>query len=129
MNRVKRILGIFIVFVLLPATYGASQHVTVEIDYGGLQQSRKVEIPWKQGITALEALQSVAKVETQKQEEHFLVISIDTIVMKTGNRAWYYNINGKRATSFANQCILSAGDSMRWEYTKDVCTHNKEDQK
>lgn len=129
MNHVKRILGIFIVFVFLPATYGASQQVTVEIDYGGLQQSRKVEIPWKQGITALEALQSVAKIKTQKHGEHFLVLSIDNTVMEIGNRAWYYNINGKRATSFVNRCILSEGDSMRWEYTKDVCTHNKEEQK
>lgn len=129
MKHVKRILGIFVIFVLLPAAYGASQSVTVEIDYGGLQQNRKVEIPWKQGITAMEALQSVAKIETQKHDEHFLVTSIDNVVVKIGNKAWYYDINGKRATSFANKCILSEGDYMRWEYTKDVCTHNKEDQK
>lgn len=129
MKHLKRILGIFVIFVLLPAAYGASQNVTVEIDYGGLQQSRKVEITWKQGITALEALQSAAKIETKQSCEFIFVNSIDSVEGRSGAMAWYYDINGKRATSFANKCILSEGDYMRWEYTKDVCTHNKEDQK
>ena len=122
MKHLKRILGIFVIFVLLPAAYGSSQNVTVEIDYGGLQQSRKVEITWKQGITALEALQSVAKIETKQAGEFILVNSIDSVEGQSGARAWYYDINGKRATSVANKRILSEGDYMRWEYTKDVCS-------
>ena len=122
MKHLKRILGIFVIFVLLPAAYGASQNITIEIDYGGLQQSRKVEIKWKQGITALEALQSVAQIEPKQIGEFILVTSIDSIKGQSGTNAWYYNINGKRATSFANKCILNEGDRMRWEYTKDVCS-------
>ena len=122
MKHLKRILGIFVIFVLLPAAYGASQNITIEIDYGGLQQSRKVEIKWKQGITALEALQSVAQIETKQIGEFILVTSIDSIKGQSGTNAWYYNINGKHATSFANKCILNEGDRMRWEYTKDVCS-------
>lgn len=122
MKHLKRILGIFVIFVLLPAAYGASQNITVEIDYGGLQQSRKLEIAWKQGITALEALQSVAKIETRKIGEHLLVTSIDGVEGQIGAKVWYYNINDKRATSFAYKCILNEGDRMRWEYTKDVCS-------
>lgn len=121
MKHVKRILWIFVIFAVLPVAYGDSQKITVEIDYGGVQQNRKVEIPWKQGITALEALQSVAKVETRKIGEHLLVTSIDGVEGKKGDKAWYYDISGKRATSFANKCILREGDHMRWEYTKDVC--------
>ena len=122
MKHLKRILGIFVIFVLLPAAYGASQNITVEIDYGGLQQSRKVEIAWKQGITALEALRSVTKIETKQAGEFILVNSIDGVEGKNGDKAWYYDINGKRATSFANKCILTEGDYMKWEYTKDVCS-------
>jgi len=122
MKHLQRILGIFVIFVLLPTAYGASQNITVEIDYGGLQQSRKVEITWKQGITALEALQSVAKIETKQAGEFILVNSIDGVEGQSGAKAWYYDINGKRATSFANKCILNEGDRMRWEYTKDVCS-------
>mgnify|MGYP001587061634 FL=1 len=122
MKHLKRILGIFVIFVLLPAAYGASQNITVEIDYGGLQQSRKVEIAWKQGITVLEALRSVTKIETKQAGEFILVNSIDGVEGKNGDKAWYYDINGKRATSFANKCILTEGDYMKWEYTKDVCS-------
>ena len=122
MKHLKRILGIFVIFVLLPAAYGASQNITVEIDYGGLQQSRKVEIAWKQGITALEALRSVTKIETKQAGEFILVNSIDGVEGKNGDKAWYYDINGKRATSFANKCILNEDDHMRWTYTKDVCS-------
>ena len=122
MKHLKRILGIFVIFVLLPAAYGASQNITVEIDYGGLQQSRKVEITWKQGITALEALQSVAKIETKQAGEFILVTSIDGVEGQSGAKAWYYDINGKRATSFANKCILNEDDHVRWTYTKDVCS-------
>ncbi len=122
MKHLKRILGIFVIFVLLPAAYGASQNVTVEIDYGGLQQSRKAEIAWKQGITALEALRSVTKIETRQNGDSVFVTSIDGVEGKNGDKAWYYDINGKRATSVANKCILNEGDRMRWEYTKDVCS-------
>lgn len=122
MKYLKRIVVIFVLFVVLPTTYGASQNVTVEIDYGGLQQNRKVEIKWKQGITALEVLQSVAKIETQIIDEHLLVTSIDGVEGQIGAKVWYYNINGKRATFFANKCILNEDDYMRWTYTKDVCS-------
>lgn len=122
MKHLKRILVIFVIFVLLPAAYGASQNITVEIDYGGRQQSRKVEITWKQGITALEALQSVAKIETKQADEFILVNSIDSVEGQSGARVWYYDINGKRATSVANKCILGQDDYMKWEYTKDVCS-------
>jgi hypothetical protein len=122
MKHIKGIIGIFVFLVLVSPAYCAMRNVVVEIDYGGVQQNRKVEIPWKQGVTALEALQSVAKTETRKIGENLLITSIDGVEGQTGVKAWYYDINGKRATSFANKCILSEGDRMRWTYTKDVCS-------
>ncbi len=122
MKYVRSLLGIFTIFVLLQSAYCANRHVTVEIDYGGLQQNRTAEIPWKQGITALEVLISVAQLETQQTGEFILVTSIDGIRAERGDIAWYYNINSKRAPSFANKCILNEGDHVKWEYTKDVCS-------
>jgi hypothetical protein len=122
MKYLQRVVVIFVLFVVLPATYGASQNVTVEIDYGGLQQNSKVETKWKQGITALEALKSVAQVETRIIGEHLLVASIDGVEGQIGTKVWYYSINGKRATLFANKCILNEDDCMRWTYTKDICS-------
>ncbi|MEK7700196.1 MAG: DUF4430 domain-containing protein [Planctomycetota bacterium] len=122
MKCLKRIVVMFVLFVVLPATYGAGQNVTVEIDYGGLQQNRQVETKWKQGIAALEALQSVAQVETRIIGEHLLVASIDGVEGQIGTKVWYYSINDKRATLFANKCILNEDDCMRWTYTKDICS-------
>ncbi|MDN3515272.1 MAG: DUF4430 domain-containing protein [Candidatus Brocadia sp.] len=122
MKHMMKALGIFIFFVILPAAYSASRDVTIEINYGGMQQNREVEVAWKQGVTALEALQSVATVETRKVGEFLLVVSIDGVEGKRGDMAWYYDLNGKHATSVANKYILHEGDHMKWEYTKDVCT-------
>ncbi len=122
MKYVKGIIGIFVFLVFVSTAHCANQNMTVEIDYGGLQQNREVEIKWKQGVTALEVLQSVAKIKTRKVGELILVTSIDGVEGQTGVKAWYYDINGKRATSVANKCVLSEGDHMRWTYTKDVCS-------
>jgi len=51
-----------------------------------------------------------------------LVTSIDGVEGQIGDKVWYYNINDKRATSFANKCILNEDDHVRWTYTKDVCS-------
>lgn len=128
MKHLSRMLGMFVVFVILPTAYGANQSITVEIDYGGLQQSRKVETKWKQGITVLEALQSVAKIETKQSGEFIFVNSIDGVEGQRGDMAWYYDINGKRAASLAYKRILNEGDRMRWEYTKDVCSPRRSEQ-
>jgi hypothetical protein len=131
MKHLSRIAGIFIFFFFLPTAFCANQNVIVEIDYGGLRQNRKADIQWKQGITALEALQSVAEIKSQQTAEHVFVISVDNIEGQIGSKIWYYNINGKRAALLANKCILNAGDHMKWEYTKDVCSYsiNKEGNK
>ncbi|MBI5307640.1 MAG: DUF4430 domain-containing protein [Planctomycetes bacterium] len=122
MKYLQRVVVMFVLFVVLPATYGAGQNVTVEIDYGGLQQNRKVDIKWKQGITALDALQSAAQTETRLIGERLLVTSIDGVEGQVGIKVWYYRINDKSATLFADKCILNEDDCMRWTYTKDICS-------
>ncbi len=128
MRYLKRAIGIFVIFALLPVAYSASQNITVEIDYGGVQQNRDVEIKWKQGITALEALQSVAQIKTRQIGEFILVTSLDGVEGQAGDKVWYYYINGKRATSFANKNVLNEDDCMRWEYTKDICSPRRREQ-
>ncbi|MDG6004777.1 MAG: DUF4430 domain-containing protein [Candidatus Brocadia sp. BL1] len=122
MKHMMKALGIFIFFVILPAAYSASQDVTIEINYGGIQQNRETKTTWKPGITALESLQSVAKVETRKIGDYLLVVSIDGVEGKRGEMAWYYDLNGKHATSVASKYVLQEGDHLKWIYTKDVCS-------
>ncbi|MCF6156659.1 MAG: DUF4430 domain-containing protein [Candidatus Brocadia sp.] len=122
MRQINWVAGIFVFFIFLSTAFCDGKKITIEINYGGLHQNRKVETQWKQGITVLEALQTIAKVESQQKESYFLVTSIDNVVGHVGDRVWYYDINDKHATSFANKCILEEGDHVKWEYAKDVCS-------
>ncbi len=127
MKSFKNIVGILVFLLFTSVTAhcadpSANPNVFLEIDYGGLLETGKFEIPYKQGLTALEALQAVAIVKTHKIGEFTLVTSIDDIESKKGDTAWYYDINGKHATSVANKCILNKGDHICWKYSKDVCT-------
>ncbi|MFV0591527.1 MAG: hypothetical protein ACK5M7_09090 [Draconibacterium sp.] len=52
-------------FIGLSALAGSREKVTVEIDFGWLKHSKlKIETNWKEGLSALEALQFVAEVKT-----------------------------------------------------------------
>ncbi|MFQ5956610.1 MAG: DUF4430 domain-containing protein [Candidatus Brocadiales bacterium] len=124
MKHLKRIISVLVLVVLMPTAYphGAHHNVVVEIDYGGKHPFREIEVEWHQGMTALEALQSVANIETKQINGFILVTSIDGVEWQSGNMAWYYDVNGERAEDFADRCVLSEGDHMRWSFTKDVCS-------
>lgn len=124
MKNLRLILGVFILMVLMPAAYphGVHKNIVVEIDYGGKHPSRAVETEWYPGITALEALQSIADIETKQLDKFALVTSIDGIEGQRGGMAWYYDVNGERADNFADRYVLREGDHMRWSYTQDVCS-------
>lgn len=124
MKYLKGIITIFLTLTVSVA-YCATKNVTVTIDYGGLQQNHQQEIAWKDGITALEALQSVVQIETKPLEKNIIVTSINGIQGIIGDKVWYYDINGKHAAAFANKAILSEGDHIIWHYTKDVCSSGK----
>lgn len=101
---------------------GGSKNVIVEIDYGGLRPSRTVEVPWVKDRTALEVLQTVAKVETHPVGQYVFVISIDDVEGKRGEMAWYYTVNGKSADKLAYSNTVNDACQIRWVYKKDVCS-------
>ena len=122
MKAVSRISIVFICLTVSCAVVCAGESVNVRIDYGSVHQSREVEAQWKEGITALEALQSVAQVETHQVDNYIFVTSIDGVKGRRGGMAWYYEINGKRADRLAYERVLNKDESTRWIYTKDVCS-------
>ncbi|MHC4269279.1 MAG: DUF4430 domain-containing protein [Planctomycetota bacterium] len=122
MKTISKISAVFILLTFFCVAACANESVNVGIDYGGKHQYREAETPWKDGVTALEALQSVALVETHQVNDHVFVTSIDDVKGKRGGNAWYYEINGKRADKLAFELILHKGDSTKWIYTQDVCS-------
>jgi hypothetical protein len=122
MRTISRISVAFICLTVLCAVACAGESVNVRIDYGSAHQSREAEAQWKEGITALEALQSVAQVETHQADDYVFVTSIDGVKGMRGGMAWYYEINGKRADRLAYERVLNKDESTRWIYTRDVCS-------
>ena len=122
MRTIIKISVAFVFLTVLCAVACARESVNVRIDYGSAHQSREVEAQWKEGITALEALQSVAQVETHQTGDYIFVTSIDGVKGRCGDMAWYYEINGKRADRLAYERVLDKDESTRWIYTRDVCS-------
>ncbi|MBC8550452.1 MAG: DUF4430 domain-containing protein [Candidatus Brocadiales bacterium] len=120
-NTIKIIIAFVFLIVLCVEVY-AGESVNVGIDYGDARESRGTEAQWQEGVTALEALQSVAEVETHQVGEYVFVTSIDGIKGKRGDKAWYYEINGKHADKLAFARVLNRNENTRWIYKKDVCS-------
>jgi hypothetical protein len=122
MKTLSKISVVFVLLAVLCATVCASDNTKVGIDYGDVQETREAETQWTNGVTALEALKSVAQVETHQVNDYIFVTSIDGVKGKRGDKAWYYEINGKRADKLAFRRVLDKDDSTKWTYKQDVCS-------
>ncbi|MBC8555080.1 MAG: DUF4430 domain-containing protein [Candidatus Brocadiales bacterium] len=122
MKTISKISVVFICLAVFCVTVCASEKMKVDIDYGGVHETREAEAQWKEGATALEVLQSVSQVETHQVNDHIFVTSIDGVKGKRRDKAWYYEINGKCADKLAFQRVLHKDDSTMWIYKQDVCS-------
>lgn len=105
-----------------------SQPITVEIDYGNSTKTSK-NIEWKEQLTALEALQYAAIVETHPVGKYVFVSAIDSLSGVPNKNVWYYKINGVSAKKLAINTIINAGDTITWIYVTDVCSHKPNNDK
>ncbi|MEK7308710.1 MAG: DUF4430 domain-containing protein [Nitrospirota bacterium] len=99
-----------------------AKKIVLEIDYGGIQPSRIVEVPLVKGKTVLEVLQTVATVETHPIGQYVFVTSIDGVAGKRGEMAWYYTIDDKSPKELAYSKVLEGKEHVKWTYKKDVCS-------
>ena len=130
MNRLK----VFLVFLFVGVISLSSnlvannpKGVTVEIDYGGLKPEKKIETNWREGLSALEALQFVAHVSTHPVGEYVFVSGIDKIAGTPNKDVWYYKINGESAKKIAINQELKKGDVVTWIFKQDVCSRKKQE--
>lgn len=101
--------------------------VTVVVDYGQDVEKRWSLLPWKPGMTALDAmLLAQAKPEPLGLRfdhvgagERAFVKSIEGLPNeggRAGDRNWVYFINGKRADRSCGAATLEHGDTVTWRY-------------
>jgi hypothetical protein len=125
MKSLKLVTLVFTLLVLLSFKTEKQQEnsstITINIDFSNNNQ-REVNTFWKDGITALEALQYVAVVETHPVGKYVFVSAIDSVRGVRGESAWYFRVNGKSSKKIAINRSLNAGDTLTWIYKKDVCS-------
>ncbi|MCG2711148.1 MAG: DUF4430 domain-containing protein [Candidatus Omnitrophica bacterium] len=98
------------------------KNILVEIDYGNIFPSRKIEVPFIKDRTILEVLQTVAKVETHPVGEYVIVTAIDGVEGKRGQMAWYYKVDGKSPDKIAYANVVNDARYISWMYQEDVCS-------
>ena len=96
--------------------------IHIEINYGAENKIEKLNISKDKGITALEALQYIAEVETHPVGEYVFVSTINKIKADRGKTAWYYKVNGKSPKVLAINDVLNNGDIISWQLKEDVCS-------
>lgn len=122
-------LKIFCLYLLLACFFGLTafagngEKVTVEIDFGSLNHPKlKIETNWKEGLSALEALQFVAEVKTHPVGGYVFVDEIEGVKGEPNKSVWYYEINGEPAKKVAIDQPINDGDKITWIYKQDVCS-------
>lgn len=95
------------------------QPVTVAVDFGPARPYVTKTVPWKEGLTALRSLQSIARVETKKYHNWTLVKSVDGVASDRGATAWFYDVNGENPAVMPDELKLKPGDFVRWIFMAD----------
>ena len=99
-----------------------NDEVTIVIDFGKEKDAQVVKLNWHSEMTALEALQSVAAVETHPIGKYIIVTAINGTKGIRGEKAWYYTVNDKPTNKVAFSLKVNKGDTIRWIYKEDVCS-------
>jgi hypothetical protein len=102
--------------------------VVMEIDYGTVRPPRTTEVSAAHDGTVLEALQTVATVETHPVGKYVFVTAIDGVKGKRGETAWYYTVDGKSPGRLAYAKPLEGARHIRWIYKQDVCSRTVDKQ-
>lgn len=111
-----------LLFVIFAAAMYAQKEVTVKINYGEGKTAESVKVEWHKGMTAMDALQKCATIETYPAKGYVFVSSINGIRNVLGDNAWYYKVNGSGPGKTSFRLIIKSGDTIEWNYTKDVCS-------
>jgi hypothetical protein len=129
----RKVLAVLVsaLFLALPISGGAhaaedekaeeTRTVSLVIDYGdGVQ--KHVSLPWKEGMTVLDALEAAAKhprgikFKSRGKGETAFVSAIDDLENEGSGRNWTYRVNDKPATKSCGVAELAAGDVALWRF-------------
>lgn len=98
-----------------------AEDLTVTIRYGNAMPDKVVQITYTGGISALDALKRVSKVQTGKTGNYLFVRSIDGVKSQIGKFGWFYTIDDKPVHTTAETTVLKDAKNMTWFYKVEAC--------
>lgn len=115
--------GIAIFLLCLNSFSSNNEKVTVRVEFNGASHNIEKQVIFEDGLSALEALMYVAKIQTHPVNDKYVFVDvINDIESVKGKNAWYFMVNGKPSQTLAINCNLAAGDTITWIYKQDVCS-------
>ncbi len=98
-----------------------AENMTVTIHYGGGHPDKTAETTYTPGMSALEVLRQVSRVETSETGSYTFVRSIDGVRSQIGKFGWFYLIDGKSVPKTADAFRLENAQTMTWIYKVEAC--------
>lgn len=98
-----------------------SNPIEVTIIYGDTKPDKVVMSEYTEGITALELLKKVSRVETEQKEKFTFVRSVDGKKSVIGKFGWFYLIDGQSVHTMAQNYVLKDAKTMTWVYKVEAC--------
>ena len=96
--------------------------VRLVVDYGDGAQVHFKALPWRDGMTVLDALAAAKKhphgitFAQRGSGASSLITQIDDLRNEGDGKNWLYTVNGKLARVGAGAYQLKAGDAILWEF-------------
>jgi len=105
-----------------PRPQGAT--VSVAIDFGNGAERRFAALPWREGMTVLEAMQAAGDfhpgvtIAYRGDGDTAFMTAIDGVANAgAGGGNWIYEINGEKPTESMGLATLEPGDALLWRYS------------
>lgn len=98
-----------------------AENLTVTIQYGNAIPDKTVETTYTPGMSALDALRQVSRVETSQTGSYLFVRSIDGVRSQVGKFGWFYTVDGHTVHQTAQNYVLDHARTMTWSYKVEAC--------
>ena len=121
-------LVVFVVAVAAVQSAVAADVVSMTVDFGNGTQKKFDQLPWKAGLTVLDAARLAEKqprgirIKSRGKGDTAFVFQIDDTANEGRGRNWIYRVNGKLADRSVGVYKLNAGDNVSWRFRSGLGT-------
>jgi hypothetical protein len=95
--------------------------IEVTVLYGNGINDKIVQTTYTPGMSALDVLNRISRVETSKTGTYRFVRSIDGVQSQIGKFGWFYTVDAQPVHTTAENYILKDAKSMMWFYKVEAC--------